>query len=332
MKHRSIYNCLIAIAALLTWNSCNNEWEDEQYEQLVSLKAPTNDNTPVTQIRLKYKGDTVTHYNLPVIVSGTTVNSKDLDVHIGIDLDTLNIYNKEHFYERKDLYFRQLTSSFYEIPDSVVRIPAGKSTALLDIQFKFKGLDLSDKWVLPLIVKDSPSYNYQSHPRKDYNNALLWITPFNDYSGDYGTTNLSIYTDKSNKPIVVSNRTAYVVDENSVFFYAGATKETREDRRFFKITAAFQAQTDSTGTVSLQTENPDLHLNVIGQPTYYITKMMDNARPTLLRRTVTINLEYEFEDPLETPGYIIKYRAKGTMSLQRNINTVIPDEEFAIEW
>lgn len=331
MKHKSIYLCLIAVATLFTWSACNDEWNDEQYEQLVCLKAPTSNST-VTQIRLKYRGDSISLYKLPVIISGTQMNKKELDVHIGLDPDTLDIYNKEHYYERKDLYFRLLDPSFYEISNPVVHIPAGACQGLMNIKFKLQNLDLVDKWILPLIVKDDPSYNYKSHPRKDYNNALLWITPFNDYSGTYGTTNLSIYTDKSEKPIVLSTRESYVVNENSIFFYAGTTKETRLDRRFFKIIATFNAETDSTGTVSLQAENPDLKLEVTGKPTYYITRIMDSARPNLLRRTLTMNLEYKYEDPLETAGYIVKYRAKGTMSLQRNINTQIPDEEFAIEW
>lgn len=331
MKYRNIYMCMVAVAAMLAWSSCNDEWEEEQYDQLVSLKAPTGGT--VTQIRLKYKSDSVSPYKLPLIVSGSTMNKKALNVHIGLDSDTLKIYNKEHFFDREDIYFKELPTAHYEIQDSTVHIPADECQGFMNIDFNFKNLDLVDKWVLPLIVKDDPSYNYKSHPRKDYNNALLWITPFNDYSGDYGTTNISIYTDKSNKPIVVNTRTSYVVDENSIFFYAGATRETREDRRAFKIFATFNADTDSTGTVSLRAENPEItNFKVIGEPSYYITKMMDNARPTLLRRTVTVKLEYEYEDPLETPNYRIKYSVKGTMSLQRNINTLIPDEEFAIEW
>lgn len=330
MKYKEIYLCIGMLAAFLMNSSCNDDWDKEQYVQYVAIKAPAN--STVTQIRLKFRKDSLSLYRLPLIVSGSTMNEKDLDVHVGVDNDTLAIYNQEHFYNRTDLYFRQLDPAFYEIPNSVVRIAAGECQGLLNINFSFKGLDLSDKWVLPLIVEDDPSYNYQSHPRKDYNNALLWITPFNDFSGTYGSTNISVYTEKSDKPIVANTRESYVVDDRSIFFYAGATKETRADRKFFKIIATFNAETDSTGTVSLVAENPELNLEVIGQPSYYITKVMDTSRPSLLRRTVTINMEYKYEDPLETPDYIMKYRVKGTMSMQRNINTLIPDEEYSIEW
>lgn len=319
------------LVILVICNSCNDEWKDEQYMQYACLKAPAGGT--VTQIRVKYKGDNTTLYQLPVTISGTTANIKDRDVYVILDPDTLDIYNKEHYYNRTDLYYRLLDKSFYDIPNPVVHIPKGKQSGLLDIQFKFKDLDLVDKWMLPLVIEDNPSYNYQSHPRKDYNNALLWITPFNDYSGTYGATNLSVYTETSTQPIIVDTRASYVVDENSIFFYAGVTKEERKDRKFFKIIATFSAETESKGKVSLEAAYPDiLNLKVIGQPTYEIVKMMDSSRPSLLRKTITISMQYTFEDALETPGYTTKYSAKGTMSLQRNINTLIEDEEFAIEW
>ena len=186
------------LAILIIFSSCNDEWKDEQYVQYACLKAPAGSGNIVTQIRVKYRSEEDTRYQLPVIMSGTTPNSKNRDIHIVLDPDTLDIYNKEHFYTRTDLYYHLLDESFYDIPNPTVHIPAFKKTGLLDINFKLKGLDLVEQWVLPLTIDDNPSYNYQSHPRKDYNNALLWVTPFNDYSGSYGSTNLSVYTENSN--------------------------------------------------------------------------------------------------------------------------------------
>ena len=321
----------IILVILVICIACNNEWEDEQYIQYACLKAPAGG--AVTQIRVKYKGDESTLYKLPVTMSGTTPNIKDRDIHIKLDPDTLEIYNKEHFYSRTDLYYHMLDETFYDIPNSSVHIPAGKQSGLLDVNFKLKDLDLVDQWVLPLVIEDDPSYNYKSHPRKDYNNALLWVTPFNDFSGTYGTTNLSVYTEKSKQPIIVDSRITHVVDENSIFFYAGVTKEEREDRKYFKIIATFNAESDSTGTVSLEAAYPEvINLQVIGQPTYEIVKMMDTARPTLLRKTVTVTLKYTYEDALELPNYTTRYTVNGTMSMQPNINTLIEDEEYAIEW
>ena len=254
---------MVAVAALL-FSSCSDKWDEEQYEQFVSFKAPTSKST-VTRIRVKYKNDVV-HYKLPILVSGTTMNNRNLDVHVGVDSDTLRIYNQEHFGEgRKDLWFRELQPSRF-LFNPVTRIPAGELSSLVDIQFNFSGLDFSDNWLLPLIVEDDPSYGYQSNPRLGYNNALLWLTPFNDYSGTYQATTLNVYAEGNPNKLNLSTRNAYVVDENSIFFYAGAIDENREDRKFFKIKATFHPDRDfvpdadsnktGQGTVTLEAKVP----------------------------------------------------------------------------
>lgn len=226
MKKKNISLLLVTLLVMLS--SCSEFYSDEQYEHYVSFKAPTS---TVSRIRLKYRKGQPSPYRLPLIVAGSTMNNKDIDVHVGIDNDTLDIYNYEHYYEREDLYYKQLPENFYSIPNYDIHIPAGECQALMDINFNFNGLDLSEKWVLPLIIKDDPSYNYTSHPRKNFNNALLWITPFNDFSGNYGTTALNVFPEDTNKPLVVDTREAYVVDENTIFFYAGAIKEKRKKNR-----------------------------------------------------------------------------------------------------
>lgn len=313
--------------------SCDDDWSKEQYVQYAYLKAPAGSGNTVTQIRVKYRGGEHTRYQLPVLMSGSTHNSKNRDIHVVLDPDTLDIYNREHFFTREDLFFKLLDEKYFDIPNPVVHIPAYKQSGLLDINFHMEGLDLVEKWVLPLVIKDDPSYNYQSHPLKDYNNALLWVTPFNDYSGRYGSTNMSVYTENSNQPIIIDHRNSYVVDENSIFFYAGVTKEERRDRKYFKIIATFTPETETRGTISLEAAYPDvINLKVIGQPTYEIVEMMDTARPTLLRRTVTMSMQYTFDDPKEIKDHVTSYSVRGTMSMQRNINTLIEDDEFAIEW
>ena len=328
MKKTFIYSLFLGLLFVMT--GCNDSYVKEQYFQKVSFKTPTS---TVTRIRLKYRKDSASVYRLPLIVSGTTKTTKDIHAHVGLDIDTLAIYNQEHFYDRHDLYFQQLEDKFYDIPSTEVCIPAGKSTGLMDIHFNFKGLDLSEKWVLPLKVLDSPDYDYQSNTRKNCNNALLWITPFNDYSGSYGVTTLSVYLDGNANPIVEDKREGYVVDENTIFFYAGAIKENRPDRRRFKLYATFQPMDDKSGTIKLVSDNPDIQLKVAGQPTYEIQEMADTYKPYLIRRSLTIrDLDYTFVDPWENPNHVANYHVKGSMTLQRNINTTIPDEEYAIEW
>ena len=87
------------------------------------------------------------------------------------------------------------------------------------------------------------------------------------------------------------------------------------------------------GTVELRAENPNIEFESKKQATYEISEMMDASRPALMRRTVTIReLNYTFVDPWETQGYTAHYRVEGSMTMQRNINTLLDDEEFAIEW
>ena len=116
------------VAAWMLGASCNDDWDTEQYTQYVSLKAPSNNST-VAQIRLKYRQDTLSRYRLPLIVSGSTMNQKDLDVHVVLDKDTLEIYNKEHYYNRTDLYFHQLDPAYYTIRRSTFPPASAKDTS-----------------------------------------------------------------------------------------------------------------------------------------------------------------------------------------------------------
>ena len=92
MKNIYIYLSLLAVIVLGT--ACNNEWEDEQYEQYVSFKAPiASGSDGVTTIYVRYKDNGKVTYQLPIIVSGSTVNSQDRDIHIAVDKDTLKTLN-----------------------------------------------------------------------------------------------------------------------------------------------------------------------------------------------------------------------------------------------
>ena len=83
MKNIYIYLSLLAVIVLGT--ACNNEWEDEQYEQYVSFKAPiASGGDGVTTIYVRYKDNGKVTYQLPVIISGSTVNGQDRDIHIAV--------------------------------------------------------------------------------------------------------------------------------------------------------------------------------------------------------------------------------------------------------
>ena len=304
--------------------SCNSEWDEEQYEQYISFKAPVGDKG-VTDIYVRYKQGGEATYRLPMIVSGSLPNGKDRTVHIAVDTDTLDILNAARF-GREDLYYVALESNRYAFP-STVDIPAGTFSTLLDITFNLDNIDLFKKWVLPLSIADDPSYNYEGHPRKNYAKALLRVLPFNDYSGTYSTTAMQVYIknrdgsiDKS-EAIPTTTRTAYVVDENTVFFYAGAMDEDLIDRDKYKI--KFHFEPDGEKLVKITSDNDKIKLNQLKETSYTIAEVPDVTRPYLLH--------YEFVD-YTSANEEIPYYVTGVLTLERNINTQIPDEDQAIEW
>ena len=312
--------------------SCNSEWDEEQYEQYISFKAPVGDKG-VTDIYVRYKQGGEATYRLPMIVSGSLPNGKDRTVHIAVDTDTLDILNAARF-GREDLYYVALESNRYAFP-STVDIPAGTFSTLLDITFNLDNIDLFKKWVLPLSIADDPSYNYEGHPRKNYAKALLRVLPFNDYSGTYSTTAMQVYIknrdgsiDKS-EAIPTTTRTAYVVDENTVFFYAGAMDEDLIDRDKYKI--KFHFEPDGEKLVKITSDNDKIKLNQLKETSYTIAEVRDVTRPYLLHRYVTFSVDYEFVD-YTSANEEIPYYVTGVLTLERNINTQIPDEDQAIEW
>lgn len=327
-----IYICLIVVTAILS-TSCNDEWKDEQYDQYISFKAPIND-TGVTDIYVRYKEDGEVTYRLPMIVSGSVMNKRDRSVHIAVDTDTLKTLNEARF-GREDLYYVALENNRYTFPETV-NIPAGTSTTLLDITFKLDKLDLFKKWVLPISIEDNTSYDYIGHPRKNYAKALLRVLPFNDYSGKYSSTAMQVYIkdkdgsiDKS-EAIATTTRTAYVVDQNTVFFYAGAMDEDLINRDKYKI--QFYFDPSDKKMVQITAENDKIKLQQLKETSYTIAEVPDVTRPYLLHRYVTFSVDYEFVDYTSADNEEIPYYVTGVLTLERNINTQIPDEDQAVEW
>ncbi|MDR2955460.1 MAG: DUF4973 domain-containing protein [Prevotella sp.] len=349
---KKLYFSIIILGALLFISSCNDEWKDELYTNMLSLKAPIN-RDDVSVIYLRYQ-DKETNYKLPVIVSGSQINNRDYTVNIKVDNDTLKDLNRDKYNDREDLFYRQLSPSHYEFPSQTCQIPAGSDVALFDINFKLKGLDLVEKWVLPLTIAPDPSYTLNTY--KGRQKALLWVIPFNDYSGSYSATNMKVYFgNNTEKYMAASTREARVVDENTIFFYAGITEELAENRGLFKVKCEFIQEKDTiigatdivdpitgdtvklkmkTGKLKLSADNEKLALEVIGNPTYVIREESDIDRPFIVRRTYILTMEYRYEDreSSSNPDVVFPYRCTGTMSLQRDMNVIIPDEDQAILW
>lgn len=324
-----VIKLFVALAMLIVLGSCNDEWTDEQFEQFVSFKAPIN-NQGVSDIYVRYRANEGTTFEQPLVVSGSTTNDQNRTVHVAVDSDTLVDLNYERFQSRTDFYYRELDSKYYSFP-SEVQISAGENTSMLDINFTLKDIDMVDKWVLPITIEDDPSYNYTANPRKHYRKALLRINPFNDYSGTYSGTALKTvmegYEDET--PIVKSEIKTYVVDENTIFFYAGNIDEDRTDRGNYKI----YARLNENGGVTLYADNPAMNFQLNKDASYSLNEQMDEVRPYLLRRYLTINnIDYQFTDYTMVPNVDINYKVSGSMILERRLNTQIPDEDQAIEW
>ncbi|MDR2774103.1 MAG: DUF4973 domain-containing protein [Tannerella sp.] len=347
MKHLFFY-LTVLFAALFALPCCNDEWEDELYVRMVSLKAPIN-RDDVSVIYLRYQpGDQAVTYKLPVIISGSQTNDRNYDVRIDVDNDTLSYLNYNRYALRSDLYYRQLPGNFYGLPSPTCHVPSGSDVALFDVNFKFSGLDLVEKWVLPLTILPDPSYELNTY--KGRHKALLWIMPFNAYSGSYNAGSMYVYFgDNTTKYMTANTREAKVVDENTIFFYAGITEELAENRGEFKVKCEFLTPDEITeindsktgestglyikkGKLALSAENPSLEFEVVGEPVYEIKEELDIDRPHIIKRFFTLTMEYKYKDGVSSENMVFPYRCKGTMLMQRNVSTIVPDEDQAIFW
>ena len=334
MKQKA-YTLLLTLMTLAMFSSCNDEWTEELYEHYVSFKAPINSDG-VSRINVRYKAGEPSVYELPLVVSGSTNNQKNLTVKIAIDPDTLEVLNEARFSNRTDLYYKLLPAQYYSFPETV-EIKAGENTALLNISFNLGNLDLVEKWVLPITIEESSTGEYTPNYRKHYRKALLRVMPFNDYSGTYAggalqNTLMNAGEGVDNPPLVKSDIVTYTVDDNTIFFYAGTVDETRKDRGLYKLKAQFF----EGGRVELTCENGDReHMDFkLNKPySFDISEETDAVLPYLKKRTIMIrNIDYEYTDYTMAPGARISYHVTGEMTIQRNINTQIPDEDQAIQW
>lgn len=327
MKKSSIQ--LLLLMVLFACNACNDEWKEEQFEHYVSFKAPL-ESEGVANIYVRYKDGQKTTFLQPLEVSGSTTNDGNLEVRVGVDADTLGILNYQRFQTRQDFYYKQLDNGYFSIPQTV-NIKSGENTALMAIDFSLKGIDMAEKWVLPLTILEDPAAKYKINPRKHYKKALLRVNPFNNYSGTYSGTALKVVMDghESETPIVKSQIRSYVVDENTIFFYAGNIDEDRKDRKNYKVFATF----NETGGVTFRAENPNMKFAVKKDASYTISEQMDAVRPYLLHRYITLNnVDYEFTDYTLVSTTAIKFKVSGSLILERQLNTQIPDEDQSIEW
>ena len=165
MKHISIF-MMSLLAFMLLSTSCNDEWSQEQYLQYVGFKAPLNDNG-VTAVYVPYSRHNddgslqfneagLSDYSLPVVISGSTHNAKEITIHVGHDADTLNTLNYARYQNRRDLYYVDMKD--YATYPETLPLKSGEDVGLLNIRFNFKNIDMVNKWVLPIQILDDSSY------------------------------------------------------------------------------------------------------------------------------------------------------------------------------
>lgn len=331
-------------ALTLSTAACNDDWDDEQYSQYVSFKAPLNtegSSVGVTTIYVPYtrvndEGQPVygeqglSSYNLPLIVSGSTDNARDITAHVAHS-DTLDILNFERFGNRSEIWYNDM-SAYASYPESIV-IPKGQNIGLLPVSLDFRGIDLNDRYVLPITIVEKPEDGCFRNPRKNYATAMLRILPYTDYSGVFQAGNIKFYLMSGGvadeEPGALTTVQTYVVDENTVFFYAGTFNENSLLRANFKVFAKFHPLNESgtLGTVELYAENEKMEFVQNGVATYNIIEQEDEVQSYILRRTLIISeIDYTFNDYMTAAGSEITYNVKGNMTMERKLNTQMPEE------
>ena len=124
---------ILFVLLTVSFTACNDEWTKEQYKQMVSIKSSPS-SQGVTWRNVRYTKDGKVTYNVPIIISGSTENKMNRDIHFAIDPDTLAILNKEKFGDREELYFKLLPEQYYSFPETLT-IPAGQRTSLLPVEY-----------------------------------------------------------------------------------------------------------------------------------------------------------------------------------------------------
>lgn len=316
MNMKTVY--LYILLGLLLGTACKKEWTSELYVQDVAFAK-----SGVVSVYAKYKdqGGSLT-VKVPVVLSGTTGNGEDIQVTIAIDRDTLENLNFDRFRLREDLYFQELPEANYSFQSMTTTIPKGSIQGYFDLELKLDGLDLINKYILPIKIVSTSKNNVST--RRWFAKSLMQIIPFNDFSNKYSNAGLIWNRDlpqNGQTALSIPSRTSWVVDERSVFFFAGNIDEAAYDRAKYKIIARFNE--DSTVTLSA----PDPSINFSQQSgRYTMSKRMDEVQPYLEKTYITMNLEYWYSD-ITNPAFPINYRFTGPLTLERVRNIQIPEED-----
>jgi hypothetical protein len=318
-----IYSLIVILGIALL--ACDDEWDGEQYQKFVAF---VRSGYTETYLNTNVK-EGVIHYKIPIHISGSTTNDLKVNVQVAIDSDTLVAHNRTMFYNRNDLFFRQLDETHYSFPNgTMVTIPAGKDVGYLDIDFRVNDLDLVEKYILPLTI--SSTSEYEPSPRRHYKKSLMRIIPFNHFSGTYSAGAGTITAEGDATPTSMATREMRFVSDSAVFFYAGLCEEDARDRATYKVRAQF----NSDNTLTFTADSSKIQFAAVpGKCTWSVKEEMDALQPFLMIRTVTMELQYSYLD-VSNPHYTVRYTLRGSYTLERRRNTQIPeeDQQEIFEW
>jgi hypothetical protein len=308
-------------------------------------------------VYVKYNADGESvFYSLPLIVSGSTVHSHDIQAVVELDPDSLYDLNMANIGERRsDIWYHDLSNvddeanlggmeRVYNTFPTTVTIPAGQTVKMLDIELNLTDLNQEERWILPLKIKEGVGSS--ANTRKHYNNAMLHIVPFNDYSGTYSAASMLGCAQSfdefgqpapgqydEDQPYVVQEKQFYATGENTAFFYAGAIDHTHKTRSNYRVNVTFNDDYTLTLEAGEQAENDETPLNFSYDPAsanYSVSEEPDELKTYLLRKLTSVNLKYYITD--YTQGEPVNYKFEGSYSMLRIINTQIPDQDQAIQW
>ena len=138
-----------------------------------------------------------------------------------------------------------------------------------------------------------------------------------------------VYIEDNTSPTIAETRTLYVVSENQCFFYAGVISEELPDREKYKIILTF----NEDGTIYAKAADTDnkMEFELIGQPTYRTSVMADATIPYIEHHYTIIDMEYTYKDVTTYDDYKISYKAKGSMAMERKLDTLKPERD-QIQW
>lgn len=135
---------------------------------------------------------------------------------------------------------------------------------------------------------------------------------------------------------------SFVMDDQTIFVYAGTRDIDYLDRKNYKVFIKFTDEIidhvfgkKKIEMWSDNTENNKFKVitsKELPVPYYTMTEEFDVQKPYLKRVYIDIHLAYEFVDYTTLPGSEMKYTVNGSLSMERELNTLIPDEDQQIQW